>query len=176
MIKTIFVAYDGSDHALKAVNIAAEISAKFGARLLIGHVLLRDAPFDVLRRLAKRSALPKARRDELDNYEAEIRMAMASVEMAGLAPVYAPKDLLIEIGKQLIERATQVANKAGAKKISTALLSGDAGDAILERAKKEKSDLIVLGTRGFGELKGLFLGSVSHKVAARAHCACMTVK
>jgi nucleotide-binding universal stress UspA family protein len=73
-------------------------------------------------------------------------------------------------------RAEAAAKKAGVKKVDTVMLSGDPADAILNRAKKEKADLIVLGTRGFGELKGLLLGSVSHKVAARAHCACMTVK
>jgi nucleotide-binding universal stress UspA family protein len=46
----------------------------------------------------------------------------------------------------------------------------------LAAAKKEKADLLVMGTRGYGELKGLFLGSVSHKVSAQAHCPVLTVK
>jgi nucleotide-binding universal stress UspA family protein len=103
-------------------------------------------------------------------------MAMSTAEMAGFVPVHAPEDLLTEIGKQLVERATQAAKKAGAKRVSTVLLSGDAGNAILARAKKERSHLIVLGTRGLSEIGGLLVGSVSHKVSSRSHCACLTVK
>ncbi len=39
-----------------------------------------------------------------------------------------------------------------------------------------KADLVVMGTRGIGEFKGLLLGSVSHKMSARANCAVLTVK
>jgi nucleotide-binding universal stress UspA family protein len=176
MIKTVFVAFDGSDHAKKAVDAASQIAARFGARLVIGHVLLRDATFDVLRKLANRRALPKAQRDELDNYEMEVRAAMIGNDLSGFTPVFAPGDLLTAIGDQLVERAEATAKKEGVKKVETVMLSGDPAEAILKRAKREKADLIVLGTRGFGELKGLLLGSVSHKVAAGAHCACMTVK
>jgi nucleotide-binding universal stress UspA family protein len=176
MIKTVFIAFDGSDHAKKALSYASEIAAKFGARVVIGHVLLRDAPFSVLRKLANRRALPKAQRDELDNYEAQIVAAMAGSEYTGFAPIFAPPDLLTEIGKQLLEGAQALAKKKRVKKTTTVLLSGDPADAILNSARKEKADLIVMGTRGFGELKGLLLGSVSHKLAARAHCACLTVK
>ena len=48
MIKTILVPTDGSGHAKKAVDLAAEIAEKYGARLVILHVLLRHtglAPF-----------------------------------------------------------------------------------------------------------------------------------
>jgi nucleotide-binding universal stress UspA family protein len=176
MIKTVFVAYDGSDHAKKALSTASEIAAKFGAKLVIGHGLLRDTSFAVLRKLANRRALPKAQRDELDNYEGEIASAMAASEYTAFAPIYAPTDLLTEIGKQLLDSAEAIAKKSGVKRTSAILLSGDPADAILNQAKKVKADLIVLGTRGFGELKGFFLGSVSHKVASRAHCACLTVK
>lgn len=37
-------------------------------------------------------------------------------------------------------------------------------------------DCVVMGSRGLSELQGLFLGSVSHKVANHAPCTCITVK
>ena len=33
-----------------------------------------------------------------------------------------------------------------------------------------------MGRRGHGDLQGLLLGSVSHKVCQLADCACLTVK
>ena len=39
MIKTIVVPTDGSSHAKKAIDLAADIAEKYGARLVILHVL-----------------------------------------------------------------------------------------------------------------------------------------
>jgi nucleotide-binding universal stress UspA family protein len=175
MIKTILVAVDGSDHAKKAVALAAELAEKYDAKLVLAHALLRDARFETLRKLVNRRTLPKAQRDELDNYEAEVLVAMAGAD-GGLPHVFAPADLLEEVGKQVLEKASEAAKRQGAKKISTATFGGDPADAILEAAQRQKADLIVLGTRGFGDFKGLILGSVSHKVSSRAHCPVLTVK
>jgi nucleotide-binding universal stress UspA family protein len=145
--------------------------------LVLAHALLRDARFETLRKLVNRRELPKAQRDELDNYEAEVQAAMAaSGADGGLAPVFAPIDLLEEVGKQIVEKASEAAKKEGARKISTVTVGGDPADAILDAARRQKADLIVLGTRGFGDIKGLVLGSVSHKISSRAHCPVLTVK
>jgi nucleotide-binding universal stress UspA family protein len=177
MIRTIVVAFDGSDHAKKALALAAEIGAKFDARLVVLHALLRDASSETLRKLALKRALTKEQRELLDNYEIDIQSAMATAGMAGsYGPIPAPRELLEPIGRQVLARAEEAAKAAGVKKVATALTDGDPGDAIVEHAKREKADLIVMGTRGFGEFKGMLLGSVSHKVSARAPCAVLTVK
>ena len=44
------------------------------------------------------------------------------------------------------------------------ILEGDPAQAITEAARDEKCELIVMGTRGLSNLKGMALGSVSHKV------------
>ena len=41
MLKTIFVAFDGCGHANKAVEMATDIAAKFGARLIIDRAAVR---------------------------------------------------------------------------------------------------------------------------------------
>ena len=53
---------------------------------------------------------------------------------------------------------------------------GDPAAEIIGIAEKEKADLIVIGSRGFGTLKGVFLGSVSQKVTYHAKCPVMIVK
>ena len=37
-------------------------------------------------------------------------------------------------------------------------------------------DVIIIGNQGFGKIKELLIGSVTHKVFHAAHCTCITVK
>lgn len=55
-------------------------------------------------------------------------------------------------------------------RLETDVLEGPAAEAILRVAEVRKVDLIVMGTRGLGQLKGLLLGSQSQKVLAHAPC------
>lgn len=56
------------------------------------------------------------------------------------------------------------------------LLEGPAADTVLSVAGVRKADLIVLGTRGMGSLKGVIFGSVSNKVMHYAPCPVMVVR
>ena len=60
--------------------------------------------------------------------------------------------------------------------IDEELLEGPAADAILSAASTHDPDLIVMGTRGRGSLKGLVFGSVSTKVSHYAPCPVMVVR
>jgi nucleotide-binding universal stress UspA family protein len=55
------------------------------------------------------------------------------------------------------------------------LMEGSEAEAILLIAEKQKADLIVMGTRGFGAVKGLLVGSVSRKVIHLSTCPVMVV-
>jgi len=53
---------------------------------------------------------------------------------------------------------------------------GDPASEILSTADKIRADLIIIGSRGLGTLKGVVLGSVSQKIAQLADCPVMIVK
>jgi len=55
------------------------------------------------------------------------------------------------------------------------ILEGDPAEAIILAAEDEKCELIVMGTRGLTDLKGMALGSVSHKVLHGADCMVLLV-
>ena len=55
-------------------------------------------------------------------------------------------------------------------------LEGDPAAVLLELARKESADLVVMGTRGRTGLRRLLLGSVSQKVMTYAPCAVLTVR
>jgi len=59
--------------------------------------------------------------------------------------------------------------------VHTELLEGSEAEAILTVAENHQADLIVMGTRGFGAVKGLLVGSVSRKVIHLSSCPVMVV-
>ena len=60
-------------------------------------------------------------------------------------------------------------------KVHKELIEGSEAEAILTVTKKNQADLIVMGTRGFGAVKGLLIGSVSRKVIHLSACPVMVV-
>ena len=71
-------------------------------------------------------------------------------------------------------RARKRARSAGVKKLESAIEPGDPAQVIIERSKE--FDMVVMGRRGLGPIKGLLQGSVSQKVGQLADAACATVK
>ncbi|MFM9494032.1 universal stress protein [Streptomyces galilaeus] len=59
-------------------------------------------------------------------------------------------------------------------RVSTAILASEPADALL--GEGNNASLLVTGSRGRGELRGLLLGSVGLAVAARAHCPVTVVR
>lgn len=56
------------------------------------------------------------------------------------------------------------------------LLEGPPADAILSVVESRNADLVVLGTRGMGSIKGLLYGSVATKVSHHAACPVLVVR
>jgi nucleotide-binding universal stress UspA family protein len=80
------------------------------------------------------------------------------------------------MGDRLMSRARAHAQEKGVQQVRTILEDGDPAATILRLAKGLDVDMIVLGSRGLGDVKGLLMGSVSHKVAHLAECTCVAVK
>ena len=53
---------------------------------------------------------------------------------------------------------------------------GNPSEVICDVADEEQSNLIVMGSRGFGTFRSMLVGSVSHYVLQQAHCPVLIVK
>lgn len=151
VMNKILVAIDGSDHAWKALDLAADLAKLHEARLIILHVVPYEAVPDALRAFAKAEHIP------LEEERARFHQART-------------------LGDELTRSAEARAKETGVKAVEGRTAEGKPADEILEVAREEGVDMIVLGSRGLSEPKALFLGSVSHKVAYHAACTCVTVK
>jgi nucleotide-binding universal stress UspA family protein len=79
-----------------------------------------------------------------------------------------------EVAADLEGEWTKPLRDAGVKP-TTLVEEGQAADVLLGLASEQGIDLIVVGSRGRGHLRGMFLGSVSHTLALRAHCPVVIV-
>lgn len=77
------------------------------------------------------------------------------------------------IGQQVLDSTRmQVADDVA---VETQLIEGPPAPAILRVAVEDGCDMIVMGSRGHGQLTGMLLGSVSSAVAQRASCPVLIV-
>jgi nucleotide-binding universal stress UspA family protein len=66
--------------------------------------------------------------------------------------------------------------KEGGIPFTDEIVEGPTAEAINTIAKKEKCDMIVMGSRGHGDVKGLLLGSVTHRVLQTAPCPVLVMR
>ena len=84
-------------------------------------------------------------------------------------------NLLEEDAKKAMTRTIDALTQAGID-YHLKVAIGDPSTEVVEIAKKEQADLIILGTRGLGAIKGVLMGSVSQKIIQAASCPVMIVK
>ncbi len=147
MLKNILVATDASPASNRAINLAADVAGKYGATV---HLLYAVREMQLPPELKK----------------------MAEVEkIAG-----ARTDVLDFVGRKILGEAEARALKKGATSVKSSLEHGDPATVILRYAKRRKADLIVLGTRGLGQVKGMLMGSVSRKVTNLSDISCLIIR
>jgi nucleotide-binding universal stress UspA family protein len=150
MFTKILVAIDGSDHASRAGVAAIWLAKQLDAKLFIISVAARPDP----------------------QTEEELKQFVQSER-----PSRSLEDLAIEEAVQgVLSGMERVARAAGLKDVQGVARMGQPARKIVEFAETAGIDLIVMGTRGRGEIEGLILGSVSHRVSSSAKCSCLLVR
>ncbi len=147
MYKKILAGLDGSKHGIEATRAAVELARNFDAEL---HLLTVTRPYKVS---------PKLRQFlEAENLLGE------------------PKYVMDEMTNTIVSEAKDLATKAGLKGVKAVVREGKPARALLEYAKGNDIDLIVVGSRGVGELDAALLGSVSQKIGMLSECTVMIVR
>ena len=159
---------------MRACRVAGEIAARFKGRLVIVHVRLAHASADQLADIPGASRWPKGVRDRLREVRALSRRTKALA--AEVVTVTAPADVVEAVDDKILAATARAAQARGARAVAKTMASCEPAQAIIAAADREKADLVVLGSRGLGAIRGLLMGSVSHKVAQVAPCPCLMVK
>jgi nucleotide-binding universal stress UspA family protein len=130
----ILIATDGSDHAKHALNSAVETADKWSAELIILTVVPPLSPYVYAGEIGT---------DLITKLEEDLRKYHLGI---------------------LAEAAETVKNRSPSVIFSTRLEEGHPDTVIVETAREEDIDLIVMGSRGLGGVTGLVLGSTSRHV------------
>ncbi|MEQ5803236.1 universal stress protein [Halomonas sp. H10-9-1] len=149
MYSNILVPLDGSEHAIKALNVAASL-ARGGATKL--HLMtVAELPPDNIGLFAGGAVEPFS--------EVEREKLAASIK---------------EEARKVIEQARDAVDLSGLE-VEESVRQGRPAALITEQAEKVNADVIVMGSRGLSNVRGMVFGSVSHKVSHTAGCSVITV-
>ncbi len=147
----ILLMTDGSENALRAVEEAKLIQEKFDCHVILGTVLPDSGEITIpaAYRVASDSTY------NISKKETEVKLNR------------------IKVHERMEERAATFPNP---EKVTVMVLSGEAVTEIVDLAKKQEVDWIIVGSRGLGGIRKALMGSVSSGVANKAHCSVLIVK
>lgn len=147
MFQKILVPIDGSSPSQDALKTAANIAKTMQSKLAVLYVIDLTSAYIFL----------------------ETMTALNSQQ------IHTMTDELETKGKQILnDAATEI--QSTSLTCESILRTGHPARVICEVAKAENFDLIIMGSRGLSDFKGLLLGSVSHQVLQRSHCPVLLVK
>ncbi len=147
MSRKILVPIDGSEQAFKAIDVAARLAHNGDAEVVLLNVVGREQLPEAVRRFAQ-------------------------VEHIDGPPEWQYEQL---VAAGVLKAGQKRACNNGIKSVDTRVRHGDPTKAIVEAASFDLVDMIVMGNRGLGAIKGLAFGSVSQKVSHLAPCSVITV-
>lgn len=79
------------------------------------------------------------------------------------------------ITQAILEHALEICREQNAN-VKTEVVVGDPKEKICEAVENLNADLVVMGSRSFGPIKRMFLGSVSNYCANHAPCPVVIIK
>lgn len=148
MTNHMLIAIDGSDASMKAVDYAAKLAATNDATATMMHVVPSGSMPDGLRQWAEAEHVADS-----------------------------PKWLYAQgVGEAVLNAAQVRWHNYCARSPEHLIEEGNVAGCILATARALPADTLVLGSRGFGGLEGLLLGSVTHKVLNHAPCTVIVVR
>ncbi len=100
---------------------------------------------------------------EIDELAAMVERVAASGYPQGPIPV--SPETLRRVGEGIAEKARETLSAMDVQDVTTRVVDGDPAGNIIAAAEHENAELVVMGRRGLGNVAGLVMGSVSHKVA-----------
>jgi nucleotide-binding universal stress UspA family protein len=157
MVSRVLVAVDGSAYSLRAALLGANIlNRENPGTLTLMYVAKVGADLDWFRFQGPWSDLKQA--------GAEERIALDKAYQEGE-----------EVLRESQEACTDLLKKRPVR-VETVVHFGDPVDQIVAFAEQRPVDLLILGCRGIGPLRGVIIGSVSQKVLHRAQCPVLIVK
>ncbi|MGD6851980.1 MAG: universal stress protein [Candidatus Bathyarchaeia archaeon] len=149
-MKKILVAIDGSENSDRALDFALEFAEKYGTNLTLLNVseisAVTSVPSDIT---------PYPQGGSMVVLEKDFRKIHQ------------------EILTKALERAKAVKPNMS---VSSVLREGNPSSEIVALAKDEQFDVVVVGHRGSGKLKEMFMGNISERVAHQADCTVIIVK
>lgn len=151
-IQIILVPVDSSKGAVQAATYAAGLAEALSVPLR----LLFAFPKDPVEAFGIPTEAPRAKELEYYAPEAFARLRDASAEKVFASAREAIGEISVEIQEEIV--------------------SGPAGEAIVEHAEGTPGAMIVMGSRGMGSLREMLLGSVSQRVLHHAPCPVTVVR
>ncbi len=148
MFKTVLIAVDGSQHSLRALDTAS------------GLVKL----------------CPNARLIVVSVFRHMSLIQSSHSLVGGRQPLEKPDAALARLAGECVDEAVARAREQGVSDILGLVRRGPIARTIVQVANEQGADVIVMGSRGTGEVESLLLGSVSHKVCTIAERTCIIVR
>jgi len=155
LFEKILVPLDGSEHSLRALEIAIQLGKTFGGKITLIHV-----------------------------YSVTVRpiiMPEPTTLTPPGVPVMTPAEVsrVVEATRKAGARVLDDGEykvKAENVQVETVLVEGQVVQEITRRAKEGEFDIIVMGARGISKIREMLLGSVSDGVIRQAPCPVLVVK